>query len=1548
MHLFTSIAASAVLIVGTVLSAGAQSRGIFPPGKPLTQPPVRINAPKAPGSPRVTSDVFTLGSNHRNSLRDADDTGSAPRANAPVKVLGDGTVIYGSLVYTSEWAGTTGQFGIYSFTAGNYAPPTLFAAQQYDANGGGCLAGDVYHYNHYIYTDEMGYTFVTFCSYNIKTGEFSRIINSFINDGFDQRQVTHDMAYDPVSGRIFAVSYTKKELVEGALEKFVPAISEIDPISGLVSPIAETPQLAAIACSLSGELYGISMGSESTLYRINKSNGECTAIGRTGLNPAFVQSATFDPVTNKLYWAACQANFTTGLYEVNLSTGHAEKITDFDNMEEYAGLYIPKPDVAAKAPAAVSAIAPSFSGGALSGSVTVTAPTLAYDGSQLSGNVTLHLLVDGAEVASKQVQPGQQISHDLTLTEGIHGFVAYAGNTSGAGPRTGNSKYVGIDAPEAPLNVALVHNADGTATISWQAPQKGRNDGYIVPSQVRYNVTRMPDAVRVASGIATTTFTDPLDVDAGSYYYEVTGVMDGREGPAAVTGTMPLGRGSSLPCRFSFDTKEQFDLCTVIDANQDADTQYHWGYWMYSPEFPAVAGKEDGTGSSPCAVYGYSPENAADDWIISPSFTVEQGKKYRVTYTLWTRGDKEKLEVTAGPHNTVAAQSIIHPATEYNHKDKQQFSHEFTASASGNYYVGFHVVSGKKRYYLFIDDITVDAVADASAPAPVTDLTATAGERGALTATVSFTAPTKTKGGATLGSISHIDIFRGNAQTPLHSFSAPAKGTKLTWTDNNPRGGWNDYRVVAYNNGDNAGEKAETRVFVGVDTPLPVTGLTLSDASGKPVISWQAPTEGENGGYIDPAALTYQIVRNDGVTMTRNATGTSFTDETLDPAEKQYFIYYAVTPMSTTGQGEYAVTDHLVYGDPYQPDFFESFSDAAVQNDPWTLHRVKGNNQLWTLMSASSDPQCDPADGDGGLAVFQSTYGNRDSQCRMISPKLDLSAYDVPEFSFCIYHSLSVNNVYDDDPFMDNLTVELLGPDGEFRAFTSPIYIDDKERGSGWYQYTYDLSDFKDLGWGRISFLGNGYSGQDIAIDRVQMQSKALYDLGVYTFAGPAEVAAGKKAVYKGVIANYGVEKATRFSAVLLRDGVEVARQDNPAVIDKNTTAPVRFEVIPTEAEIGKTYVYTLRIEYADDNHTANNLSSPVTTRVVAPQYPEVHRLDGNADEEGNVVLTWGDADVLRINDSFENYTAFTIDEIGDYTLVDGDGANTYGFAQMSFDNSGEPMAYIVFNPDILGVTGVLPEFGARTGSQVLASFAAVDYATGKAVQNNDWLITPALVPGTTLSFFAKTANYEWGYESFEVMYSTGSLSTTAFRTLDVVSEVPSDWTKYEFTVPADAKYMAIHYNSEDKFLFYVDDLAFIQHYEGNAFTLTGFRVYRDGRAIADLPADIRTYKDKVSAGEQHRYTVRALYGTAESAPSDPYYAYGTGISTPTADGVAVRVNARTVTVDCPADAFVTVSDAKGLRLHESRGSASRRFTAPAAGVYIVTVDNKPYKVMVK
>ena len=93
------------------------------------------------------------------------------------------------------------------------------------------------------------------------------------------------MAYDPTTGQIFVISYLKKVIVEGALSKFVPAISTIDPVTAMVTPIAETPQMAAIAINQAGELYGVSMGADSKLYRINKTSGECTEIGRQDLSP---------------------------------------------------------------------------------------------------------------------------------------------------------------------------------------------------------------------------------------------------------------------------------------------------------------------------------------------------------------------------------------------------------------------------------------------------------------------------------------------------------------------------------------------------------------------------------------------------------------------------------------------------------------------------------------------------------------------------------------------------------------------------------------------------------------------------------------------------------------------------------------------------------------------------------------------------------------------------------------------------------------------------------------------------------------------------------------------------------------------------------------------------------------------------------------------------------------------------------------------------------------------------------------------------------------
>ncbi|MDE6296781.1 MAG: choice-of-anchor J domain-containing protein, partial [Muribaculaceae bacterium] len=675
-------------------------------------------------------------------------------------------------------------------------------------------------------------------------------------------------------------------------------------------------------------LYAISKGADASLYRINKNSGDLTFIGSTGLSTDFAQSMTFDPITGKLYWAAVRSNGVSGLYEVDTKTGLASLIFTFDNNEEFTGLYIPTPEINESAPAAVTEIIPSFVDGSLSGTVTVTAPEKAFNNAELNGNVSITVLADGENPETREVAPGEKVSLNYTLTEGIHSFTAFASNASGEGPRTAKAVYVGIDGPAAVDNLSLTTTDDGKAHLSWNAPTKGRNEGYIDPSQLTYTVKRYPDNVVVAKNITATYFTDPVDKDANNYWFEVIPYCGDREGIATQTESGIFGHGTGMPCHFSLDSKEEFDLFTVIDANNDWDGQYYWGGWMYGPDFKYTT-EEDGN----CAVYGYHPETAADDWLITPPVGVEKGKKYRLTYTFWTRGQAETLEVTAGPQNTVAAQKPILAKADYKHKDHQVFNVDFTAEADGNYYIGFHITSKKKMYYAFISDIKVDAVPDEDAPQAVSDLKVVPGANGATEATLSFNAPEKTIGGAELAAIDKIEIFHGTESTPVATLQGDP-GEDFSWTEQNVSG-FVSYRVVPYANG-KAGAKSEATVYVGWDIPLSVTEAEVSDASGKPVVTWTAPVEGINGGYIDPSKLTYAVYRyeDDLKLLERNVSGTSFTDTELE-TEPQHLVAYVIVAHSEAGYGEPASTDYIVFGDPYTGQFLENFADASVHSTPW-------------------------------------------------------------------------------------------------------------------------------------------------------------------------------------------------------------------------------------------------------------------------------------------------------------------------------------------------------------------------------------------------------------------------------------------------------------------------------------------------------------------------------------------------------------------------------------------------------------------------------------
>lgn len=1556
---------TALLLAAATMTGSAPKRGAFNAESPRTGLPTAQQATPTQANRSIVVDpVLPRSFGQARQLADATNppftASQRPgQAGAPARVLGDGTTIYGSLIFSTAWPEGTVKYGIYSFPASTYQAPTMVYDQDYyGASGGGCYADGVYYWNDFVYTEEMGYTFSTFCTYNFATKEFTKNIHSFINEGFDQSQITNCMTYDKSTGRIFALSYVAVTEEDGYIRKFYPALSEVDSYSGIVSPISQIPAMVAIACTPAGELYGITGGNNSRLYRINKNSADLTEIGATGLDTKFAQSMAFDPVTGKLYWAAVESNGNSGLYEVDTATGAAQLIFRFNNHEEYTGLYIPEPSVSAGAPAAITDLAADFAGGALSGTVSFTAPATTYSGAQLTGELDVTLSVDGKTEYEGKLNAGQSHSVNITLSEGIHSFSVLARNAAGEGPRTAKAAYVGIDAPAEVANLTLEKSGNSGARISWEAPTTGRNDGYVDPSQLTYTVKRYPGGTTVASNISATFFNDPVNAQADNYHYGVTAYCGGRQGIETFTESGIFGTGTDLPCHFSLATEDDYKLFTVIDANQDWEAEYSWGGWMYGDNFKYTK-EEDGK----CAIYGYHPENAADDWLITPPVAVEKGKKYIVKFNMWTRGDKETLEITAGPGNAIADQTPIIAAKEYNHTDHREFVQEFTAKETGNYYIGFHITSPKKRFYLCVGDIMVDAVPDNDAPAAVAGLTVTPDANGADKALVSFTAPTTSADGSALKSIDRIDVYYGVEQTPIHTFTAPKPGQALSYTDN-PANGWVSYRVVATAAG-KAGAKAEARVFVGWDIPLAVTDLAVSDAGGRPTVSWTAPTQGENGGYINPSELTYMVFRyeDNAVLVGRDVKGTTFTDNdpALDDGE-QHQLAYLVFPVGKAtigdpaGAGETNATDYIIYGEPYDVPFVETFADASVHANVWSVYRLRGNQQNWGVAATGSNPTCYDVGNDGGLAVY-SAGGRVGDEGLLVSPKYNLSTLNNPQLSFWFFHNYTQEHEAWGEPFEDRLIPEVMLPDGSRTALGDAILVDDL--GNGWLEYKYLLTDYIDQPYIRIAFHGITACEQDVYIDHVSVTNRIGNDLQAYTFSGPASVRAGESATYRMTVRNGGADPVEEgVYNICLYNGGELLETLPGKAMESRAYETYAFTRNFAKEDEGKTFYFHAEIEWADDETPDNNISTPVTTRIAAPVLPEVHELKADL-ELNNVNFTWGTPDAIHTEDSFEDYTPFGIDDFAGYRMIDGDGNDTYGFQDIYFDNTGEPQAFMVFDPYALGIvmpgSSLFPydSYDPRTGRQVLACIQGYKVGTNGYAQtaaNDDWFILPQLFDAQTVSFYAKSGDYMQGTDKFEVMYSTTDRTPASFKQLVPVTETGKDWTLCEFELPQGTRYIAIHCVSEDGFVMMIDDLKFTEYHPESLLKLEGYRLYRNGSAIADLPAATMNYTDFGLADGTYRYWMTALYegGRESGKTGEVTLTIGQGsVDGLEADGVKVHVEEGTILVDCDKATAVKASTASGILLYNGEAARSHEIIG-AQGVTILTIGGTSYKINVK
>lgn len=194
-----------------------------------------------------------------------------------------------------------------------------------------------------------------------------------------------------------------------------------------------------------------------------------------------------------------------------------------------------------------------------------------------------------------------------------------------------------------------------------------------------------------------------------------------------------------------------------------------------------------------------------------------------------------------------------------------------------------------------------------------------------------------------------------------------------------------------------------------------------------------------------------------------------------------------------------------------------------------------------------------------------------------------------------------------------------------------------------------------------------------------------------------------------------------------------------------------------------------------------------------------------------------------NLSDGFETYTDFSL-SFSPWTLIDVDGAETWGIEDVEFTNQYAPMAFMIFNPSASVPPMTTAAIQPHAGSKFAACFAA-----NEAV-NNDWLISPPLIAGTntSVSFWVKSYTAQYGLERYKVGISTTNTLPESFTIIsgaNFLTAPATAWEQKTFDLNAyngQTIYVGIQCISDDAFIFMVDDFNFTTTPTAEITTLTG------------------------------------------------------------------------------------------------------------------------------
>lgn len=972
---------------------------------------------------------------------------------------------------------------------------------------------------------------------------------------------------------------------------------------------------------------------------------------------------------------------------------------------------------------------------------------------------------------------------------------------------------------------------------------------------------------------------------------------------------------------------------TFIDVDNDAHDNLNKWYWKADEKL---------------VQYCSDKEHKGNDWFITPPIHFDGKNLYDFKFSM-NNGAPSNVKVMLGTSTDPSSFTTeILDLKDVQSSFQTDFNGNFRVPEDGNYYIGFYNYSDAESFYLNIFNINIEKGLSGDHPDKVSDFTVTPGDNGEKKAIITFNAPKTNVCGQALEGTFKINLYRG--ETLCKTFDATA-GEKFTFEDTVEKAGNFTYKLIVVNN-DIESIPEEKTVWIGPDYSEAVKNIMATTTSDNMdvIVTWEAPTKGKNNGYFNIDDVNYNVYRSyDGKEFTMidcNIKELTYTDTSikneLNGLQEAYF--YAVTAVTDAGESD-AASKLVSVGTPYKLPQYESFENGMFNIEPWTTDPIEGSF-AWQCKRSDKDGGGYPIDHDKGFNKFYNPWSDK-ADSRLKSPIFDLSGSKNPMFSFNMLH-WEAESIKDDNN-QTKCIIEISVDGGEFEAIAPEFTAANKEY--GWFEHRISLDKYKDAK--KVQFGVRGYTDNKwmyYYIDDIRIEEQCENDLAIAEFFSTSQAVMNDSIQIDVRYLNRGTKDASNYTIDIYQDE-ELVTSIKGEDIKVGEYKSISFKHQMTAAKANEVSDIYAVINYSADENTENNTSWYLSTKTKGTWYPTVNNLKGEISKTQGVDLKWEapfiPEEPTATTDDIENYVSFLIDDIGNWTTVDGDRRGSGCVKDFpEFEHKGKDMAFMVWEPNQITDFSAekYPALVPHSGNKCLISWYANTSFDGGDVFNDDYLISPEVLGGTKVKFYIKRAGEDKD-ENYQIMYSSTLPNKDSLNVIE--SRVAgSEWELVEVTLPQDARYFAIHYNAVLQTGIMVDDIEYTSAI--SELKIQGYNVFRNGQKINNEIVKDNQFCDKlVEEGKAYEYQVSAIFDRGESnACQSILVSIPSGINE-TESLTQIDTHNNGITVTTSEELNVNIYTTEGSMIYSEKINGTKDICL-AKGLYIVKISDKSIKVLVR